>query len=158
MATLTKTQSASNRLGATPWGNLSALHYILATNAAGAPLGCDVLTPAVQGTKIRLGVLPAGFKLLDSLVIVSTGMTASVVGKLGFEYTDGKDDAKVPQSADYFGPALNLAAAARLRSASTARPVVLPKTAYLVLVTSGADNAKESALDVVVLGVPEGVA
>ncbi|WP_280192149.1 hypothetical protein [Delftia sp. PS-11] len=158
MATLTKTQSASNNLGATPWGNLSALHYTLTTNAAGAALGCDVLTPAVQGTKIRLGVLPAGFKLLDSQVIVATAMTAAVVGKLGFEYTDGQDDAKVPQAADYFGTALNLAAAARLRNASAARAVVLPKDAYLVLTLSGADNAKASALDVVVLGVPEGVA
>ena len=42
MATITKVQSASNRLGATPWGNLSALHYTLATNAAGAALGGDI--------------------------------------------------------------------------------------------------------------------
>lgn len=158
MATLTKNQSASNRLGATPWGNLSALHYTLATNAVGAPLGCDVLTPAVQGTKIRLGVLPAGFKLLDSQIIVSMAMAAAVVGTLGFEYTDGQDDAKVKQASDYFGSGLYLDAASRLRNAAAARPVVLPKDAYLVLTLSGADNAQESALDVVVLGVPEGVA
>lgn len=158
MATITKVQSASNRLGATPWGNLSALHYTLATNAAGAALGGDILTPAIQGTKIRLGLLPAGFKLIDSLVVVSVGMTASVTAKIGFEYADGVDVPAVPQDDDYFGAAVNLAATARLRNA-TANPVItLPKDAYLILTVGGADNAKASALDVVVLGVPEGVA
>ena len=91
-------------------------------------------------------------RLEDAQIIVSTGMTATVTGSLGFQYADGVDDAGVPQDAAYFGTGFNLAAAARLRATSAKAPVVLPKDAYLVLTTAVAANAKASVIDIFVYG------
>lgn len=158
MATITKAEKdARVRLGSTPWGNLTALRYHLATNAAGAVIGGDSVAPVDSGDTVRIGPLPAGFRLVDSFVVVKTGMTASVTGNLGFAYVDGVDVTAVPQSATYFGSALNMASAARLRNATTNTSVVLPKDAWLTLTTGGANNVKASDIEVVVLGIAEGI-
>ena len=156
MATVTNSQKHRNQLGASPWGNLNVLHFILKTGANGGALDADSNVPLAVGDKLRLGVLPAGSTLVDSAAIVSVGLTATVKGDLGFEYVDGVDDAKVPQDAAYFGAALDLAAAARLRNATTKAPVTLPKDAFLVLTTSGAANAKAARVDVVVQAISTG--
>ena len=156
MATITKKHGPGNNLGSTPWGNLSALHFALATTALGAAVSADSTSPLKSGDVVQLGVLPAGFTLADSTVVVSTGMTATVTGKLGFAYVDGVDDAKVPQDDDYFGAALNLAAAARLRNATSNAPVTLQKDAWLTLTIGGADNAKEARIDVVIPAIAKG--
>ena len=156
MATVTNSQKHRNQLGATPWGNLNALHFILKTGANGGALDADSNVPLAVGDKVRLGVLPSGSTLVDSAAIVSVGLTATVKGDLGFEYVDGVDDAKVPQDAAYFGAALDLAAAARLRNVTTKAPVTLPKDAFLVLTTSGAANAKAARVDVVVQAISTG--
>lgn len=156
MATITKTQKDPRvSLGSTPWGNLTALRYLLKTSATGAVLGSDSSAPVAANDVIRVGPLPAGFRLVDSLVIVSDA-AAGLNGKIGFAYQDGKDDAKVPQDDDYFGAALNLATAARLRNATTNAPVTLPKDAYLILTTAAANNAKASRIDVVLTVASEG--
>ena len=156
MATITKTQKDPRvSLGSTPWGNLTALRYLLQTSATGAVLGSDSSAPVAANDVIRVGPLPAGFRLVDSLVIVSDA-AAGLNGKIGFAYQDGKDDAKVPQDDDYFGAALNLATAARLRNATTNPPVTLPKDAYLILTTAAAANAKASRIDVVLTVASEG--
>lgn len=158
MATITKTEKdARVRLGSTPWGNLTALRYHLATNAAGAVIGGDRVAPVDSGDVIRIGPLPAGFRLVDSVVTIKTGMSASVTGNLGFAYADGVDVPAVPQAANFFGAALNLASAARLRNATSNPSVVLPKDAWLTLTTGGANNVKASEIEVVVLGIAEGV-
>ncbi|RMX08505.1 hypothetical protein D8I35_05355 [Corticibacter populi] len=158
MATITKTiKDAGVSLGSTPWGNLSALRYLLATNAAGAVLNSDSTAAAAQGDVIRIGILPAGFRFVDSQVLVKVGLTASVTGKLGFAYVDGKDDTAAPQDDDYFGTGLVLSAAARLRNATANGTVVLKKDAYLTLTLAGADNAKASEVEVVIFGIAEGV-
>ena len=105
---------------------------------------------------VRLGVLPAGFKLLDSQVIVSDAFTAAVTTSIGFAYVDGVDSAAVPQSANYFGAGLSLAATARLRNATTNAPVTLPKDAYLILTTAGAANAAAGIADILIDGVLTG--
>ncbi|WP_177341041.1 hypothetical protein [Comamonas thiooxydans] len=156
MATVTNTQKRGNLLGATPWGNLNALHFILKTGANGGALDADSNAPLAVGDKVRLGIIPAGSTLVDALAVVSTGLTATVKGDLGFEYVDAVDDAKMPQDATYFGAALDLAAAARLRNTSTKAPVTLPKDAYLVLTTSGAANAKAARVDVVLQVISTG--
>ena len=157
MAPITQTQHTRNNLGATPWGNLTALHFTLETDATGAAINSNSTAAIALGDVVRLGVIPAGLKPVDSQVIVSTGMTASVTGKLGFAYTDGVDVAAAPQNDAYFGTGLALATAARLGNATTNAPVVLPKDAYITLTTAGAANAKASRVDVVVLCVVEGV-
>ena len=159
MATITQSQSAHNNLGATPYGNLTALHFVLETNAAGAAINSSSTTAIAIGDVVRLGVLPAGFKLVDSQVVVQTGLTAAVTGKLGFAYVDGVDVVGVDaQDDDYFGTGLVLSAAARLRNATSNSAVTLPKDAYLTLTTAGAANAKAARVEVTVLGIIQGVA
>lgn len=159
MATITQSQSAHNNLGITPYGNLTALHYVLETNATGAAINSNSTTAIAIGDVVRLGVLPAGFNLVDSQVVVQTGLTAAVTGKLGFAYTDGVDVVGVAaQDDDYFGTGLVLSAAARLRNVTTNSAVTLPKDAYLTLTTAGAANAKAARVEVTVLGIVQGVA
>lgn len=160
MATITKLgkQAPSNRLGATPYGNLTAFRFMLLTTAAGALVDGDSTAPVASGDVMKIGILPAGFRLIDSEVIVKTGMTASVTGSLGFAYDDGVDDAKVPQDDDYFGAGLVMSAAARLRNATSNTSVTLPKDAWLTLTTGGAANAKASEVEIIVFGIIEGVA
>lgn len=156
MAIVTSTSKHRNQLGATPWGNLNALMFTLQTNVAGGATDADSAAPLAVGDKVRLGVLPAGSTLVDSQAVVSTALTAAVTGSLGFEYVDGVDDAKVPQDAAYFGAALDLATAARLRNATAKAPVTLPKDAFLVLTTAGAANDKAGRVDVVVQAISTG--
>lgn len=156
MSIVTTQQKHGNQLGSTPWGNLNALHFILKTGANGGALDADSNAPLAVGDKVRLGIIPAGSTLVESLAVVSTGLTATVKGDLGFEYVDGVDSAKVPQDAAYFGDDLDLAAAARLRNTSNKAPVTLPKDAYLVLTTSGAVNAKAARVDVVLQVISTG--
>ena len=158
MATITQSQSAHNNLGVTPYGNLTALHFVLETNAAGAVINSSSTTAIAIGDVVRLGVLPAGFKLVDSQVVVQTGLTAAVTGKLGFAYVDGVEGIAIQQDDDYFGAGLVLSAAARLRNVTTNSAVTLPKDAYLTLTTAGAANAKAARVEVTVLGIVQGVA
>lgn len=157
MATITKNgKDARVRLGSTPWGNKSALHYGLATNATGAVIGGNSNAAVASGDKVRIGLIPAGMRIYDSSVLIATAMSASVTGNLGFEYADGVDDASVPQSATAFGSALALSSAARLRNATTNKSVKLPKDAWLVLTTGGAANAKASDIEITLDAIAEG--
>lgn len=158
MATITKTdKDAKVRLGSTPWGNLTALRYVLETNASGAVVGSDSSAAVASGDTVRVGVLPAGFRLVDSEIIVNTGLTATITAKVGFSYTDGVDSTDVPQDDDFFGTGLDVATAARLRNATTNVSVTLPKDAWLTLTTAVAANAKASKLEIIVFGIAEGV-
>ena len=64
----------------------------------------------------------------------------------------------MPQSATFFGSALALSSAARLRNATTNLSVTLPKEAWLTLTTGGANNAKASEIGIIVFAINEGVA
>ena len=157
MPTITKKKVLNQKqFGGTPYGNRAVLEFNLTTNAVGAFTDSDVATGIALGDKVRLGVLPAGFRIDDSQVLVSTAFTALVTANLGFEYVDGVDSAAVPQSATYFGTGLVLNAVGRLRNATTNAPVTLPKDAYLILTTAGAANAKVAVADIFVAGVLNG--
>ena len=157
MPTITKKKVLNQKqFGGTPYGNKAVLEFNLTTNAAGAFTDSDVATGIALGDKVRLGVLPAGFRMDDSQVLVSTAFTALVTAGLGFEYVDGVDSAAVPQSATYFGTGLVLNAVGRLRNATTNAPVTLPKDAYLILTTAGAANAKVAVADIFIEGVLNG--
>jgi hypothetical protein len=145
------------QLGNTPWGNFSALRYVVKTNAAGAVINSDSLVAIAANDVVNLGHLPAGFRFVDSFVNVIDGMTATVTGDLGFAYKDGVDDAVVLQDADYFGAGLALATAARLRNATANPSIVLPKDANLMLTVKTAGNTQVSEIEVVIFGIAEGV-
>ncbi len=157
MATITKKKVLNQaQFGGTPYGNVTALSCNLTTNAVGAFIDSDVATGIALGDVVRVGVLPAGMKLLDSQLIVSDAFTAAVTTSIGFAYVDGVDSAAVPQSATYFGTGLSLAATGRLRNATVNAPVTLPKDAYVILTTAGAANAAAGVADVIVEGVLTG--
>ena len=160
MATITKLglQDPANQLGASPYGNLTAFRYVLKTIASGAVEGGDSTAAVASGDTVKVGLLPAGFRLIDSEVIVKTGMTATVTAKLGFAYADGVDSTAVPQDDDFFGTGLTVASAGRLRNATTNTSVTLPKEAWLTLTTAVAANAKASELEIIVFAINEGVA
>ena len=158
MATITKKHNPRTQVGATPWGNAHGLQFTLATVASGAAIGADSTAAIGSGDKVRLGVIPAGSTLLDSVVTVSTGFTALVTGDIGFEYVDGVDSTAVPQDADYFGAAIALNTAGVYRKATTTAPVTLPKDAWLIITTAGAANAKAARADVVLNVAAEGTA
>lgn len=155
MATITKTQKDPRvSLGSTPWGNLTALRYLVQTNAAGAVLGSDSSAAIAANDVIRVGPLPAGFRLIDSEVIVAAVLAGNA--KVGFAYQDGVDDTKVPQDDDYFGAAVPLSAAARVRNTTANSSVTLPKDAWLTL-TASAAVAAAGTVEVIVFGIAEGV-
>lgn len=137
--------------GLSPYGNLTVLAFALATTAAGAAISSNSDAPLKMDDIVELGSLPAGMRLDDAQIIITTPMTAAVTGKLGFVYEDGVDDASVPQDATYFINGGSLATAARLRASGT-KLAVLPKAAKLVLTLGGADNAKASDIKVSVFG------
>ena len=153
MAKITrKTASQPQYGGFAPYGNLTALYYQVATNATGAVIESDSTAAVASGDVIDLGPIPAGMRLDDVLITVSTAMSASVTGKLGFAYADGVDRADVPQNDAYFGTGYALSAAAVLRKTATTAPIRLPKEARLILTTGGAANAKASQIDVRIAG------
>jgi len=134
-----------------PFGNLTSLKFRLQTNSAGAALNSDSTAAIASGDVVDLGSLPAGFNLEDASIVITTGMTATITGSLGFKYEDGVDDATYPQDAAYFGAGLALATAARVRAAGT-KLIKLPKPARLILTTAVTANVKASDLTVIVSG------
>ncbi len=152
MATIKKKPSGYGQFGGfSPYGNVTALAFFMTTNATGAVIDSDSTAPVASGDVIDLGELPEGMRLDDAQILVTTGMTATVTGSLGFKYVDGTDSTEVPQDAAYFINAGDLATAGRLR-ANTGKLVTLPKAARLILTTGGAANAKASDIKVIVSG------
>lgn len=156
MATIKKKPSGYGQFGGlSPYGNVTALAFFLATNASGAVIDSDTTVAVASGDVIDLGELPEGMRLDDAQILIKTGMTATVTGSLGFKYADGVNSTDVPQDAAYFISAGDLATAGRLR-ANTGKLVTLPKAARLILTTGGAANAKESDIKVIVSGELKG--
>lgn len=152
MATIKKKPSGYGQFGGfSPYGNVTALAFFLATNASGAVIDSDTTVAVASGDVIDLGELPEGMRLDDAQILIKTGMTATVTGSLGFKYSDGVDVTAVPQDSAYFISAGDLATAGRLR-ANTGKLVTLPKPARLILTTGGAANAKASDIKVIVSG------
>lgn len=147
-----KVKNPHRSFGATvPYGNTTTLAYELKTGATGAALNSESTEALAIGDVVDLGPLPEGMRLDDALVVVTTGMTATITGSLGFAYEDGTDSTEVPQDAAYFGADLDLATAGRVRSTGS-KLVKLPKPARLTLTTAEAANAKESDIKVLVTG------
>ena len=151
MATVSLKSALKRQFGNNPYGNLSVLSFALATLASGAAADSDSTAAIAAGDVIDLGPLPEGLRLDDAQIIVSTGMTATITGSLGFKYEDGTDSTEAPQDAAYFGSGIDLAAAGRKRATGT-KLLTLAKPARLILTTAVAANAKASDLKVLVYG------
>ena len=151
MATVSLKSALKRQFGNNPYGNLSVLSFALATLASGAAADSDSTAAIAAGDVIDLGPLPEGLRLDDAQIIVTTGMTATITGSLGFKYEDGADSTEAPQDAAYFGSGIDLAAAGRKRAAGT-KLLTLAKPARLILTTAVAANAKASDIKVLVYG------
>ena len=151
MATVSLKSALKRQFGNNPYGNLSVLHFALATLANGAAADSDSTAAIAAGDVIDLGPLPEGLRLDDAQIIVTTGMTATITGSLGFKYEDGTDSTEAPQDAAYFGSGIDLAAAGRKRATGT-KLLTLAKPARLILTTAVAANAKASDIKVLVYG------
>ena len=152
MATVKIKQDQKRQFGGfSPFGNLTVLQFALATLASGAVANSDSDAALAAGDVVDLGPLPEGLRLDDAQLIVTTGLTATITGSLGFKYEDGVDSTEVPQDAAYFGSGIDLAAAGRKRATGT-KLVVMPKPARLILTTAVAANAKASDVKALVFG------
>ena len=151
MATVSLKSALKRQFGNNPYGNLSVLTFALTTLASGAAADSDSTAAIAAGDVIDLGPLPEGLRLDDAQIIVTTGMTATITGSLGFKYEDGTDSTEAPQDAAYFGSGIDLAAAGRKRATGT-KLLTLAKPARLILTTAVAANAKASDLKVLVYG------
>ena len=155
MATVSLKSALKRQFGNNPYGNLSVLSFALTTLASGAAADSDSTAAIAAGDVIDLGPLPEGLRLDDAQIIVTTGMTATITGSLGFKYEDGTDSTEAPQDAAYFGSGIDLAAAGRKRATGT-KLLTLAKPARLILTTAVAANAKASQIDVLVSGELQG--
>ena len=151
MATVSLKSALKRQFGNNPYGNLSVLSFALTTLASGAAADSDSTAAIAASDVIDLGPLPEGLRLDDAQIIVTTGMTATITGSLGFKYEDGTDSTEAPQDAAYFGSGIDLAAAGRKRAAGT-KLLTLAKPARLILTTAVAANAKASDIKVLVYG------
>ena len=157
MATITKTgvQDKANRLGSTPYGNLVAFRYTLKTNATGAVIDGDSSAAIAIGDVVNVGIIPAGFRIVDSQVVIKTAMTAAVTASLGFLYADGVDVTAAPQDAAYMGAGLVMSTAARLSTATVKSGALVAKDAWLTVTTAGAANAKASEVEYIVYAIKD---
>lgn len=157
MATVTrKAMKGQRQFGGVPYGNLTCLRFTLELDASGIWQDGNQATAVIANDVLRLGVLPAGFEILDSMIVISTAGAATSTGDFGFAYTDGVDDAAVPQDDDYFAADQALSAAATVRQDTDVAPVILPKDAYLNLVNKVAAQDGDMVVDVMVLGIIQG--
>jgi hypothetical protein len=154
MTTITKKKVLTQQqYGGTPDGNCAVQKYHFETDASGVYTDSDLATAVQIADVARIGVLQAGTRLDDALMIVSDVFTAAATADVGFAYVDGVDDTTVPQDADYFKAALALSAQSRTRAGNVAVvPVVLPKDAYLTLTFAGAALDAKGVLDILVYG------
>jgi hypothetical protein len=158
MATITKKSNGTRRFGGSgaPYGDTTNEYYKLETNSSGAVTDSDSTAAVASGDVIRVGKLLAGFRLDDIKIIVETGWTATITGKVGFAYIDGVDDTGVPQNDAYFATGLTIATGGVYRAAVATPPVILAKDAWLIVTTAVAANAKASAVHFIVSGVLQG--
>jgi hypothetical protein len=151
MATVTISSVHKRQFGNSPYGNQSTFVFPLATLANGAVADSDSSTALAVDDVIDLGPLAEGLRLDDASVFVTTGLSASVKGSLGFVFEDGEDEPSVAQDPAYFGGNIDLATAGRTR-ATGRKLVILPKPARLILTIGGAANTQQSELSILVTG------
>lgn len=158
MATITKKTAYDRLMNGAPYGDMIALPYRMQTNSSGVLTGGDSASAVGNGDVVRIGKIPAGTKLLDSVATISDAFTGSSTYKMGFAYVDGVDSTAVPQDDAYFTAASTaLSSLAVQRKATTTAPVTLPKDAYLIVTNAGAAQAAAGIMDVVIFGQAVGI-
>jgi hypothetical protein len=158
MSTVTKNGIEQLKVHTAPYGNAWNNKYTFETNSSGVFVDSDKKTAVIQTDVVRLGLLPAGLEIHNSLSIVSDAFTALTTCKLGWQYADGVDVTATPQDDDYFSASVATNAVGRYLANNTAvRPVKLPKEAYLIITVEGANHAAVGVMDVIISGDYKGV-
>lgn len=155
MATLTRKRIVDKSVNVSaPYGNLLSFLFTMALSAAGVYTDSDKKTAVGIGDVIRVGILPAGFRIQNAIIAISAAFTATSKFKIGFAYVDGVDSATVPQSDTYFSTLLDAPTVGRSGiTTGTSRPVTLPKDAYLIITNTVAAQATAGVIDITVDGV-----
>lgn len=157
MATITKKKVLQEPQWGDSCGNKWARKFTFETNSSGYFVNSDAPATAVgAGDTVRIGVLPAGLEIHDTLQIVSNAFTATSTFDIGFAYVDGVDSSAVPQSANYFANDLATTVGVTRKTAATA-PVILPKDAYLTILNNTAAQAEAGVIDIVIDGIWTGI-
>jgi len=139
-----------------PSGNAWKAEFKM-TTVSGVVQDSDLATALQAADTVKIGVLPAGLRIHDALILIRDAFTATSTFTIGFAYVDGVDDSDVPQDADYFCAALDAATLARARASNTAvAPVTLPKDAYVVITNNTAAQDTDSEVIVIVEGIHTG--
>ena len=159
MATATKNNVDTIRqIGGVPYGNATTYQYTFETDADGIMQDSDLATAIIQGTVVRLGVIPAGFRMDNLVAVISDAFTSSVTHKIGWQYCDGVDVTATPEDDDYFFAALAITAGRTTQNNTASVPVTLPKAAYMILTVNGstADHTDVGRMDLLLSGVNTG--
>lgn len=153
MATVNKYNAKHLRThSGVPYGNAWVDVFNLTTNASGVLAGSDQTTAIIQTNVVRLGVIPAGTKVLDAVAIVSDAFTTSATADIGFQYVDGTDVTAFPQDDNCWFDNLALDSAALTRKTLALAPQTLSKDAYVILTLAGADLAAVGIIDIILTG------
>ena len=159
MATVTKYNAKSQTMhSGTPYGNNWVDTFNLTTNSSGVFVNSDQTTAIIQTNVVRLGIIPAGTKVLDAVAIISDAFTASATADIGFQYVDGTDVTAFPQDDNCFFNDLALDSAALTRKTLAIAPQTLSKDAYVILTLAGADLAAVGIIDIILSGQVVGAA
>ena len=137
---------------APPWGNQTGRIYTLETDSSGVLRGGNKTTALANGDVVVAGRLSAGTVIWPNVEggITDAG-TAGTTISCGFRYTDGVDDADVPQKDDYFIQPVSTAATSKLTPSSDVYyPVKLPKDAFVTFTVGGADHASAFRMDAII--------
>lgn len=157
MATITKLKVRNEPQWGDACGNAWSGKFRFETNASGYYVNSDTPATAVGiADVVRIGILPAGLDIHESIQIVSDAFTATSTFDIGFAYVDGVDSTAVPQNAAYFANDLATTAGITRKTASTA-PVVLPKDAYLTILNNTAAQNAVGVIDIIVQGIWTGI-
>lgn len=157
MATINKTTpDVGNRLGATPWGNVAAFRYTLETDSAGKVIQSDGAAALGAGDTVRLGTLPAGYRYVDPIAKVTKALTATTTATVGFAYKDGVDDSSASEGAAAFVTGITSAVGVHRGNVGRDAPL-LQKDAWLTITTAVAAQDAKAKVEIVVLGIAEGV-
>lgn len=144
------------QFGNNPYGNVTALIYHLQSDTKGLIVGSNHKEIPKANDIIHLGEIPEGFIPLGYRVLVEKDFNAGAFD-VGFSYTDGKDDERLPQKDTglFTLPVLTTKDGAKDGNLA---PKIFPKSAYLDLkvTTPTAKGEKAGLLTIVLIGTLQG--
>lgn len=154
MSTITKNnikKQLDNQYGNGPYGNMTTLRFRLTCDSSGIWTDSDDGTTLVDGDICHVGILPIGFRVLDSVVNIVTPGATNCDGILGL-YTVSTG---VVIDADYFNAAaaLGLDGTAPVRKTNITETYKCVADTYVTLeIETAAVGANAMDLEICIIG------